>query len=363
MATYTAIPSGDLDPESPITTGLMTALDANVEGALAGLATFDVLEAAYGAGSIPAGAYKALSIVAADIATDTITATQIGPAAVGQSEIGTDAVHRDEISTTNSTTQTTTLASGGGAVASIAPTGGSWSLSWFAHCVSGDSTIWLVPGSNTSVVVERQGTSASSDTFTLYHRYIDTSPPWDLGDGEIPLFVQFNMSSSGEIIESFTGANPPWYGRGPYALGGLGALLDTAKLNGESLKSKIGCDGGISCFLDGLRSIDKMTDEEKVRIIKAKCTMEEKNRNMIHSPHAFNQLGESNKIVMIDPMSKICEDLALIEKYRVPENNDEYSVFDLFDKGYIEIDNQPIRRCGPPGVEIVSAKWKLTGGK
>lgn len=45
MASYTAIASGDLDPEAPWKTSTAHALNDNVEGAMAGLASFKLLTA------------------------------------------------------------------------------------------------------------------------------------------------------------------------------------------------------------------------------------------------------------------------------------------------------------------------------
>ena len=370
MATYTAIPSGDLDPESPITTGLMTALDANVEGALAGLATFDVLEAAYGAGSIPAGAYKALSIANGDVANTTITGSKLVAGTITATQMGTDSVHRDEIASTPSD-QNTPIGSGDGTQAIISATGGDWSLSWFAGTDRSTSdSISIGPkysssARHTDVTFVRRGATGASGTVYLHTRYIPASPPWNLGHGDIPLFVQLLTDSAGSIKGAYIAEDPPWYGYGPHSQSGEGRLLRSVGLWGVSIKSAIDGTSGITLnqYFERINALKLMTEEEKNKIIKQKFTMEEKNKDMMCVPHLFHNVAEGDKVVMIDPTSEICDQLHMMHKYKTQGNGVEDDISSLFKSGYLELYGGSNHPTAPPGVEIVSAKWKLTGGK
>lgn len=45
---------------------------------------------------------------------------------------------------------------------------------------------------------------------TIRATKIDSSPPWDIGDGPIPFFTYAEIDSSGRAISVWTSKNPPW---------------------------------------------------------------------------------------------------------------------------------------------------------
>ena len=78
MTTYTAIPNGDVDPDSPITTGLMTKLRDNPVA---------ITEGSAGAPNIQTAAIANDAITAAKIPANEIDTSEIAAAAIGQSQI------------------------------------------------------------------------------------------------------------------------------------------------------------------------------------------------------------------------------------------------------------------------------------
>lgn len=92
------IPNGDLDPESPITTSLMTALRDNVAAAFAKDAGAPVLANDY--------------VTNAMIASNAVNADSINANAVSTSEINNNSVTWDKLRDNSNTARTATVAHG-----------------------------------------------------------------------------------------------------------------------------------------------------------------------------------------------------------------------------------------------------------
>ena len=85
---WTAIPDGDVDPESPITTSLMQALRDNPEG-IAGAASGapKIITAAITDLAVTTGKIAALAVTNAKINANAVTVGKIAANAVGTSEL------------------------------------------------------------------------------------------------------------------------------------------------------------------------------------------------------------------------------------------------------------------------------------
>src|SRR3990167_709514 len=46
-------------------------------------------------------------------------------------------------------------------------------------------------------------------------RYVQASPPYNLGDGDVPLFVFVVVNSLGKIESTYVAQDPPWANNGP----------------------------------------------------------------------------------------------------------------------------------------------------
>jgi hypothetical protein len=85
-------------------------------------------------------------------------------------------------------------------------------------------------------------------------------------------------------------------------------------------------------------------------------TAAQKNEDMPKIPHPFifNDLTD-HTVVMLDPNSP--ESQSLMALHHSQEN-----VPLLLHQGYVKIGNDAIKRAGPPGVMVVSHKFKNTKG-
>ena len=52
-------------------------------------------------------------------------------------------------------------------------------------------------------------------TITARQRFVQASPPYNLGNGDIPLFVFVEVASDGSILGTCVSTDPPWAYNGP----------------------------------------------------------------------------------------------------------------------------------------------------
>ena len=335
MTTYTAIPDSDIDPESPGTTTLFTRIRDN---------PIAITEGSSGAPKIQTAAYAAGSV---DLAA-------IGAAAVGQSEI-------------KSTTASQSVVINIGVRLYIAPTGGTYTLSWYL----GGNVNVLQLIANGSTYAPRVGvwnsSSGSSYTAYLYSRYIQSSPPWNLGNGDVPLFVMAVIhKTTGKILATYVAEDPPWYAHGKHNLSPSGHIEKELGIWGKDFRKILtGNDPDMSVqeYQNKLKKVKEMSGKKREAILKRKFTHAEKNADMRSVPHLFDLSGFNKndyKIVMIDPTSDFLEDLMYLNQ--AMDYSDGDSVSQLLDDGFIEIKDE-ITKSGlivPPGIIPVKARWKST---
>jgi len=186
-----------------------------------------------------------------------------------------------------------------------------------------------------------------------YHakqQYIQSSPPYDLGDGEIPLFIFARMSKTGKIKSLYVAPDPPWANNGPTNIS-----PDYVDAQGRGWKTRLR-DKEIPLSSEAWeRRLEQIKNPWDADLQFDIVDTSYKNSDMPLIPHPFigNDLGE-DVIVLIDPVSDLVYDLSLlhIEMWRSNE-----SVAGLCRK-YLAIGNEPLNRKGPAGVLTVAAKWK-----
>jgi len=90
---YNAIPDGDIDPESPITTGLMTNLRDNPIAIADGDTGAPRIQAgAMGTNSVATAAIQDSSVTSAKIASSAVTTAKIAPLAVDGSKMASNTI-------------------------------------------------------------------------------------------------------------------------------------------------------------------------------------------------------------------------------------------------------------------------------
>lgn len=178
-----------------------------------------------------------------------------------------------------------------------------------------------------------------SDPAVAEQRYIQSSPPYDLGDGDVPLFAFAAMDSCGGTLATYVAPDPPWANNGPtdiaphYYRGGLGYRRGRA-LDAAAVRA---------------RGLGAVTDAEWVEIAVDAAF---KNRDMARIPHPFRDGLEGATPVLLDPVSDLTHAIAALHA-------EGESVSALLHR-YLVIDNEPLARAAPPGVLPVRARWKET---
>lgn len=198
---------------------------------------------------------------------------------------------------------------------------------------SNSETIVLIalsgdPTNDWRTVVGIQGDTVN-DLAEARQRYIQSSPPYNLGDGDIPLFV-FLGYRDGKLIATYEAQEPPWALNGPTEIHSglqtpaLQAFRDAAFREEWLRRAEKG-------------NIEPVSDDEQTR----------KQYDMPLIPHPFDS---GVKTVLIDPMGDEVQKLAEFARHNI-------SAIDLIREGVLRIDNSPLKRCGPPGVDVVRARW------
>lgn len=103
--------------------------------------------------------------------------------------------------------------------------------------------------------------------------------------------------------------------------------------------------GRLSEYIQAFHEAEELLEE---------ITQETKQKDMGIIPHPF-LVGSGETVVLLDPVNDETHKLAeMCSKY------DEFSINELLHEGYLEISNEQINRKGPPGVQVVSYKWRNT---
>jgi len=198
---------------------------------------------------------------------------------------------------------------------------------------------------STTLIASINLASESGGTATLTQRYMLGSPPYDLGDGEIPLFVFAMVDRSGKVLATYSAIDPPWAHNGPTSIrwqfedrAGKRYRLQRPKLNRAALLNPARREAELARF----------TGEPEV----VEITQAVKQADMPLIPHPFvgNDLSDKT-IVLLDPVSALAERLL-----RLHEEGE--GIGGLLHDDYLRMDNVPLKRAGPHGVLAVAGRWK-----
>ncbi len=337
---WTAIPNSDIDADSPLTTGLLTALRDNVASAFAKDSGAPVLANNY--------------VTDTMIATDTILAGSIAAGAVGQSEIGASAVGSGELKTTTATlsgqTAWLTTTAGAYAFSLLLKTNSSGSALWQASNVGSLATVAYT--TSTSYSKQYYVYNYSSGSMSIQERYVQSSPPYNLGDGDVPLFVYILVDSFGSVEAASVAPEATWHNNG------FTDIRATRKDNvsGRSWKE-------VPEIIADLNDAN-LTRQEAVRLgihtreeiadrliadskVDMEITQAVKQADMPLIPHPFQYCNLRNKtIVMLDPVSPTTEKLLML-------HNEGEDINKLLHNNKIPFGNTALDRVMPEGVMAV----------
>ena len=288
-------------------------------------------------------------------ASEAVTQATIRDAAVGQAQLKT-------------TTASQTISVGAGSSSLITPTGGTYTMNAFhgaSTIINGNSLRECAHGSTYAAELRVYNTSAGSITWYVYSRYVQASPPYNLGNGDISLFIMAKVNkTTKEILATEIAPDPHWAYHGPHDLHPYyGKIQKAAGLWGVDVnQALIGQDSAWRDeILDRLATLNSIKSDQGMReeALSIKFTMKEKNIDMNVAPHGMGPCGPDEAIVFIDPAGAITDQLSILHEAMGNAGLEGGSVTELLESKYIEI-GDPLNAKAPPGVISVSASWKNT---
>lgn len=327
MATYTTITDGQVDEESPITTSLMTALRDNPT-------------------AIAEGASGAPKVMQAALGGDIYGATVLQDYPWGESDIESSSISRTRLKTGLYEDDTTLASIGDTVVWSFGTVGAGFEIGEYGFAplfrvgTGGQVSIGEVgyTGSRTGSASDWETApywmEAASAGTTVYAkvRYIQGSPPYDLGDGEIPLFA-YALIRDGQIVRVSVADDAPW------AMRKQSGLEFTAGAKKYALQIPQG----------DLQAARRAMSEWPVI---EEVTTAAKNAGIGQAPHPYaNLMKPGDTVVMVDPVSDFAHEWAILRRAG-------YSLGEVLRAGDVLLDNEALSRKTPPGVVAVAARWR-----
>jgi len=201
-------------------------------------------------------------------------------------------------------------------------------------------------------------TTSTPSSYTYYarQRYIQASPPYDLGDGEMFGFIYLVIDNvTGEIIMSSTSPDPSWMHNGPTDTSHNKIGVDGKKYRIQN-KSVVSLKDAIADPSLYDQYLDQITNPvvEEIEI-----TQTIKNADMDYIPHVFDPNDLSGKtVILVDPMSDTCR---ILMAMHCGCNEASEEVSEIITKGYLSIGNTPLSRSMPKGVPAMNVTFKNGG--
>ena len=184
------------------------------------------------------------------------------------------------------------------------------------------------------------GSNGGTEAFAEF-TYITTSPPYDLGDGDVPLFAFVKVDKSGKVISTSIAPDPPWANNGPTSL--RATRIDSK--TGKRFVRKV-VPGGIRTHIDTGGDAESYVLGDEVEITQAL-----KQADMPMIPHPFKNVDSGHSVILLDPVGSMCQGLCDL-------HSSGDSVATLLHEGYLKLGNTALKRACPPGVMPVSVSWK-----
>ncbi len=322
MATWTTIADTTLEPGKPVRSIDGIALRDN---------PIAIAEGAAGAPRIQTAAYADRSISTVKIQLGAVDTGEIAGSAVGQGQLKTS-------ESTNSSS---------GSLITLAVPGGQYSF-WPRY--------WVDSTANTDFVRLGESTSSSNQsilfsgsttiTGNVRSRFIQSSPPYDLGDGIVQGFVYVRLNDSGAPVGVYISEDPASYGT---TWGGTPEYhMVDGKLHGSWKRRKITARD----VKEGRASAAELMDPGNVFTEELEITPQTKLRGIDERPHPWSDsMPINHQAILLDPM---CECTGRIVRAMLDGDSPD----DLIYSGHIKIDNTELKRACPPGMKAYTAKLK-----
>lgn len=168
-------------------------------------------------------------------------------------------------------------------------------------------------------------------------RYITSSPPFDLGDGETGGFIFALVNSSGDVVSHYAADVPPWGYNGP-----------------TNIRADFQCPVTKKKFRKVTQNLtyEQIMDGAKPKLKLQEITQKIKNADMGLIPHPFGEVPEGHHVVLLDPMDD------KIRRTIEYQNQGGVDWVEALRNGKIQIGDE-CKRCGPKGVHIHKMKYKF----
>jgi hypothetical protein len=207
-------------------------------------------------------------------------------------------------------------------------------------------------------IVGIQNLATINGTVYYNHRYVQASPPYNLGDGDVPMFIQLMVDrSTGLVAGHCVAPDPIWANNGPTNC--------QPEVHNESGVGFVRRKDGVSKELmqRAIRGDDSAMEEIRSKqTILVEVNDELKNADMNVVPHCWVDLDLAKySVVTVDPVGA----LGLHAFDLMETDNDAYMEFasllapEVFEQYFI-LDNTPLQRNAPTIAPASAVRWKLT---
>jgi hypothetical protein len=194
----------------------------------------------------------------------------------------------------------------------------------------------------------------AGNTANVRQYYIQASPPYNMGDGDVPLFVFAVVDGLGNVESTYVAPEPPWANNGPTNI-----RPEFFDARGRGFRRRRATRFTWQEVKDDPAKRDQFLSQFDADATDAyEITQAVKHADMPLIPHPFQGNDLTGKtIVLLDPVSSMCERLLRMHE---EFGSATESIGNLLHGGYLRVGNTPLNRTGPPGVIAVAANWRLT---
>ncbi len=182
--------------------------------------------------------------------------------------------------------------------------------------------------------------SQGTGTITVRSRFVQASPPYDIGDGEVHSFIFLLIDNLGKILSGYHAPDPVWANNGPTC------IRPEYFKNGKAYR--------MMKFIDKLK---EFKSPDRIKYMEQEITADFKNSDMALIPHPFQGNDMTGKsVVLIDPNDSI------VETAEQMKEAGEFALEQLFHNDYVRFGNEHLagRKTPSNQVMVVKPTWKNT---
>lgn len=286
---------------------------------------------------------------------------QVPSGSIGQAEMGANSVGQSEVKTTYQEVSASIPFDGTG-VTYFTFSGGVYALGHTSRAdrtnVNGTISISRTRSSvNTSNIASwaLMGSDNAVSAFIAYGRlyYINSSPPYDLGFGEVPLFIFVLRNKVTKDIKSVSlSPDAPWHYNGPTDITPSAYDKDGTVYKDFS-QYELDLIGQGKVLKNEMRGVNREAVLDSFRtspIVRMELTQAMKNADMPDIPQPFGQVDILDEVIVLNPQSNACIDLLTMHELGL-------NVVEVITDGGVNIGNIALPRGFDPSVKCFDISW------